>query len=165
MAPRIFVVGVAIAIACCTVLANGGSFAEADIGRRGSYRVSRSHGNDTASVSISVRPPKSIDAAKSVGNVNVLTRLSISLNGRALVVAGNCQRQLLDINYVRLQRSGAVFQFWIQGGDGAEAYQVAYTFARGQPIKCRFLPDGENTSIEPMLSRKTLSSLPKGIKR
>ncbi len=145
--------------------AHRGSYADADVGSKGNFSLSHSKGDAKAMASISVRAPKMKEPGRPIGNFNSLVKMNIALDGVRLSIPKECKRMLLDVNYIRLENVGALFRFWVQGGDGSEAYQVAFTFARTQPVKCRFLPDANDVAIEPMLSKKTLNALSKNIKK
>jgi hypothetical protein len=157
--------GFQIALMCYASYAYAGAFKEADVGQAGSYALSHSVYGAKGSVSITVTASKVRDKARPIGNVNSLAKLNITLNGTKLFIPKECKRQLLDVNYVRLENAASQFRFWVQGGDGSEGYQVAYTFASNQPVKCQFLPDVNEASFEPMVSQKTLQSISKGIKK
>jgi hypothetical protein len=154
-----------VAFICYSAHAYSGSFADADVSSKGTFSLSHSQGDTKAMASISVRAPKRKEPARPIGNVNSLVKMNIALDGVGLSIPKECKRMLLDVNYIRLENVGALFRFWVQGGDGSEAYQVAFTFARTQPVKCRFLPDANDVAIEPMLSKKTLNALSKNIKK
>ena len=154
-----------VAFICYSAYVHSESFADADVGSKGTFSLSHSQGDTKAMASISVRAPKMKESARAIGNFNSLVTMNIALDGVRLPIPKECKRSLLDVNYIRLGNVGSLFRFWVQGGDGSEAYQVAFTFARTQAVKCRFLPDANDVAIEPMLSKKTLNALSKNIKK
>jgi hypothetical protein len=157
--------GFAVALICCAPYAYASAFKEADVGQTGSYALSHSIDGAKASVSITVIASKAKDKARPIGSFNSLAKLSITLSGRKLLIPKECKQQLLDVRYIRLENTVSRVQFWVQGGDGSESYQVAYTFAPNQPVKCQFLPDVNGAPFEPMVSQKTLQSISKGAKK
>jgi hypothetical protein len=159
-----FISGFVAVLFGCSSLAYATTFKESDIGRAGSFSLAHAARGSQASVLVTVTAPKEKDRTQPIGNVNSLVKLSITLNGTKLVVPKECQHKLLDINYIRLENTESLFRFWVQGGDGSEAYQVAFTFAPRQPVTCKFLPDATG-SIEPMMSQKTLKLLSKSTKK
>ncbi len=157
--------GIVIVILCCAPFAYASAFKEADVGQAGSYALYHSIDGSKASVSVTVGASKAKDKTRPIGNFNSLAKLNITLNGAKLLLPKECRRQLLDVNYIRLENTALLFRFWIQGGDGSEGYQVAYTFASNRPVKCQFLPEANGVSFEPMVSQKTLQSISKDTKK
>ncbi len=131
--------------------------AEADIKGNGTYLLA---GKDLE-VSVHIGAPKARNETNPIGNINSLKGLKITLNGRIISIPKICSQNIADVSSVKLERVGSSFQFWVQGGDGAEAYQVVHAFSSSQPLKCRFLPDADDQSIEPLRSQENSKLIPR----